>query len=153
MARQTAAEKAAARGPAAGEIGHNKLPKAAYDEFLDRLHVINDRMDEDRATHMADMKKVYDDMAAQTDMPVEVCAGIYKADRREQKAQKKAAKMDSRARQSYERLAEAYGADSPLGQYASRMAKAAGKTAETIKAADVEEGEESEEAAAAKADE
>jgi hypothetical protein len=152
MARQSAAEKKAARQASAGTVGHNQLPKSAYDEFLDRLHVINDRLDEDSATHKADMKKVYDDMAGQLDMPVEVCIGIYKADRREIKAQKKPAKMDSRARSSYLRLAEAYGNDSPLGQYAARMAKAAGATADANKTEDAEEGETAEvaeEAAAA----
>lgn len=143
MARQSAAEKAAARAAAAaGGAGHNLPPRSAYDAFLDRLHIINDRMDEDRATHMADMGKVYDEAAAELDMPKEVIIGIFKADRREQKAQKKAAKMDSRARQSYQRLAEAYGAESPLGQYAARMAKAAGTGADTAKAEDAEESEE-----------
>lgn len=134
MARKSAAAKAAERG---GE-GHNLPPKETYDDFLDRLHVINDRMDEDMGTHRADMLAVYEEMATACDMPKEVAIAIFKADRKEQKAQKKAAKMDTRSRQAYERLAAAYGEDSPLGQYASRMAKAAGANADKAKADDAE---------------
>lgn len=148
MARQSAKEKGQARAAAAALAGpgHNGPPREAVDAFLDRLHIINDRMDEDRATHMSDMGKVYDEMATELDMPKEVVIATFKADRREQKAQKKAAKMDSRARQAYEKLAASYGPESPLGQYAARMAKAAGTTA----AANVaeEQAEQSEEAAA-----
>jgi hypothetical protein len=158
MARKSAAEKAADRkaATAAGGAGHNLPPRADYDAFLDRLHIINDRMDEDRATHMGDINAVYEEAADTLDMPKEVFAAIFKADRKEQKAQKKAAKADTRTRQAYEKVAAAYGDDSPLGQWAGRMAKAAGKVADASKAsdkADEPDAEQSEEAAAAEAEE
>lgn len=136
MARKTAAEKAAER--TAGGAGHNLPPRDTYDAFLDRLHIINDRMEEDNGQHRADMKAIYDEMVQTLDMPIEVVTGIFKADRREQKAQKKAAKMGSREKAAYEKLAAAYGSDSPLGQYAARMATAAGRSADAAKASDTE---------------
>lgn len=152
MARKSAAEKAAERAAsaAAGGAGHNLPPRSAYDAYLDRLHIINDRMDEDRATHMGDINAVYEEAADALDMPKEVFAAIFKADRKEQKAQKKAAKADTRTRQAYEKVAAAYGAESPLGQWAARMAAAAGKVADASKAsdkvtdADAEAGEQAE---------
>lgn len=122
MARKTAAEKAAGRA----DRGHNLPKREDMDAFLDRLHEVNDRLDEDSATHRGDMNSIYEEMASALDMPKEVAAAVYKADRRERKAAKKAAKADQRTRQAYEHVAQAYGSESPLGQWALRMAKASG---------------------------
>lgn len=135
MARKTAAEKAAARG----ERGDNLPKRGEYDAFFDRLHEINDRLDEDSATHRGDMNAIYDEAADSLDMPKEVVAALYKADRKERKAMKKMAKADQRTRESYERAAVAYGPDSPLGQWAAHMAKAAGSSSEADKSEDADD--------------
>lgn len=136
--RKSAAEKAAER---AGR-GANTASPEEMNAFFDRLHEINDRMDEDMGTHRGDMNAVYDEAAVALDMPKEVVAALYKQDRKEQKAAKKFAKADSRTRDAFLRVAQAYGDDSPLGQWAGRMAAAAGTQAAADKAEDAEEGEE-----------
>lgn len=135
MARKTAAEKAAERG----QRGDNLPKRAEYDGYFDRLHEINDRLDEDSATHRGDMNAIYEEGATALDMPKEVFAALYKADRRERKSVKKMAKADQRTRQAFERVAVAYGDESPLGQWAARMAKAAGSAPEADRAEDAEE--------------
>lgn len=137
MARKSAAEKAAERAA----VGHN-LPKASdYDGYFDRLHEINDRLDEDSATHRGDMNSVYEEAATALNMPKEVVAALYKQDRKERKAAKKFAKADQVVREAFQKAADAYGAESPLGQWAGRMAKAAGVSA----AANIAENNETEE--------
>lgn len=119
-ARVSAADKAAARA------ARSNAPTAEeMNEYLDRLHEINDRAEEDNATHMADMGSVYEEAAKELDMPKEAIAAAYKQDRKERKAAKKMAKADSRTRDAMAKIAQAYGDDSPLGQWASRMAAAA----------------------------
>lgn len=122
MARQSAAEKAAARAAA----GHNLPKRSDYDGYFDRLHEINDRLDEDSATHRGDMNVVYDEAATALNIPKEVVAALYKQDRKERKAAKKFAKADQVVREAFQKAADAYGAESPLGQWAGRMAAAAG---------------------------
>lgn len=135
MARRSAAETAAAVAAA----GHN-LPKLAeYNSIFDRLHEVNDRMDNDRATHMGDMNAIYEEGAKALDMPKEIVAALYKQDRKERKAASKFAKADQRTRESFTKVADAYGADSPLGQWARRMANASQATASAAIAEDKDE--------------
>lgn len=146
----TMAARQSAKSKAAERAARLNAPSAAeFDNFLDRLHEINDRMDEDNGTHKADMKSVYDEAAKALDMPVEVVSALFKSDRRERKAQKKMSKADQRVRDSFMKASQAYGDDSPLGQYAKRMADAAGKGIAETRKGDTEEGEA---AAAAKAE-
>lgn len=117
--RPSAAEKAAAR-----EERTNAPAQSEFDDYFDRLHEINDRLDDDSATHRGDMNAVYEEAAKELDMPKEVVAAMFKHDRKERKAQAKAAKSDSRTRQAYAMAAQAYGEESPLGQWCARMAAA-----------------------------
>lgn len=137
MARQTAAEKAAARLKAGGN-----LPSASdFDAVFDRLHDVNDRMDADRATHMGDMNGIYEEAAKALDMPKEIVAALYKQDRKERKQREKAAKGDQKTRESFQKAADSYLAvdpASPLGQWAARMASASQATASARTAEDAE---------------
>lgn len=123
MAKTSAAEKAAARLKAGGN-----LPRADdFNNVFDRLHEVNDRMDGDRATHMGDMNAIYEEAAKSLDMPKEIVAALYKQDRKERKAREKFAKADQRTRESFQKAADSYLAvdpASPLGQWAARMASA-----------------------------
>ena len=140
MARKSAAEKAADRLAAGGN-----LPKAGdYDAIFDRLHEVNDRMDADRATHMGDMNGIYEEAAKELDMPKEIVAALYKQDRKERKAAIKFAKADQRTRESFQKVADAYAPESPLGQWAARMAKASQAGATATIAEDKEDGEDAE---------
>jgi hypothetical protein len=128
MAKQSAAEKAAARLKAGGN-----LPSSAdFDAVFDRLHEVNDRMDGDRATHMGDMNGIYEEAAKALDMPKEIVAALYKQDRKERKAREKFAKADQKTRESFQKAADSYlsvDPASPLGQWAARMASASQATA------------------------
>lgn len=138
--RASAAEKREAR-----EARTNLPTRDEFDSYFDRLHEINDRMDEDRATHMADINAIYEEGAKELDLSKEVFAALFKQDRRERKAQAKAAKADSRTRDGFAKVAAAYGDESPLGQWAARMAKA-GASAEERDEEETEEGGEGGEA-------
>lgn len=137
MARQSAAEKKAARDMA----GHNLPKREDYDGYFDRLHEINDRLDADSAAHRGDMNVIYDEAATALNMPKEVVAALYKNDRKERKAAKKFAKADQVVREAFQKAADAYGSSSPMGQWAARMAAAAG----TAAAANIAENNETEE--------
>lgn len=118
--------RASAADKAADRAARPNAPTAEeMNEYLDRLHEINDRAEEDHATHMADMGAVYEEAAKELDMPKEAVAAAYKQDRKERKAAKKFAKADSRTRDAFSKIAQAYGDESPLGQWAARMASAA----------------------------
>lgn len=132
MAKTSAAEKAAARLKAGGN-----LPSVEeFNNVFDRLHEINDRMDADRATHMGDMNGVYEEAAKALDMPKEIVGALYKQDRKERKAAQKFAKGDQRTRESLQKAADVYIAqdpESPLGKWAARMAKASQAAAAATK--------------------
>lgn len=135
--RASAAEKAAAR-----EARSNAPTAEEFDAFFERLHEINDRLDEDSATHRADMNTVYEEGAKELDLTKEAFIAAYKSDRKQQKEAKKFAKADSRTRDSLLKLAQAYGEESPLGQWAARMADAAGKAPAAAKDEDKDKTDE-----------
>ncbi len=134
MAKKTAAEKAADRLKAGG----NRPQAGDFDKVFDRLHEVNDRMDEDRATHMGDMNGIYEEAAKELDVPKEIIAALYKQDRKERKSAVKFAKADQRTRESFQKAADAYGPESPLGAWAGRMAKASQATAAAAKTEDAD---------------
>lgn len=117
--RATAAEKAETRAART-----NVPTKEEFDTYFERLHEINDRLDEDSATHKGDMNAVYEEASKELDLTKEAIAAAYKEDRKRSKQEKKFAKADSRTRDSLLKLSTAYGEDSPLGEWAKRMADA-----------------------------
>lgn len=131
--RASAADKAAER-----EQRSNAPTQAEFDAYFERLHEINDRMDEDMATHRGDMNAVYEEGAKTLDLTKDAFAAAFKRDRKRVKDEKKFSKADTRTRDSLLKVATAYGEDSPLGQWAMQMAKVAGAGSAADKKADKE---------------
>jgi hypothetical protein len=120
--------KPAAAPPPAGAKQNAPTP-AEMDTYFDRLHEINGRLDELSGELKGDMNSIYDEGAKALGMVKEVFVAAFKEDRRKRKQEAKFAKTDSRTRDSFLLLATTYGEDSPLGQWARRMADAVQVTA------------------------
>ena len=130
-------KRASAKEKAEGREARANAPTVEeFNAYFDRLHEINDRLDEDTATHRGDMNAVYEEGAKELDMTKEAFVAAYKRDRKRIKEEKKFAQADSRTRDSLMKLAQAYGEDSPLGAWAAQMAAVAGAGAKADKTAD-----------------
>lgn len=104
----------------------NGLDPAAVREFLDALHEESDDIEESNATSRGKMGRIYDKACNQLDVSKDAIKFLFGEERRQRKSAAKAAKMDSRARDSLERLAAAMPEQSPMAIWASNMARLAG---------------------------
>lgn len=95
-------------------------------EFFDRIHEITDRMEEDNGTARSDIKGVYDEASDKLGVKKAVLKHLFRKERRARKDDAKEMKMDAREKEGLEKLAQAYGDDSPMGQWAAAAAKRAG---------------------------
>lgn len=82
-------------------------------------------MEEAAASHRAAIGRTYEKACTKLDVSKDALTFVFKEERKARKAAAKAAKMDTRARDSLFKLGQAMG-DSPMGQWATDMAKRAG---------------------------
>lgn len=97
--------------------------------FFDDIHGNLDEMEEANAATRGAINRIYDKACDKLDVSKDALSFLFKEERRQRKAAAKAAKMDTRARDSLEKLSQAMG-DSPMGQWAKEMASRAGTAAE-----------------------
>jgi hypothetical protein len=107
----------------------NGIDPEALREFFDSVHGELDEMEEANATTRGAINRIYDKACDKLDVSKDALSFLFKKERRQRKAAAKAAKMDTRARDSLLKLSQALG-DSPMGQWADEMAKRAGTATE-----------------------
>jgi uncharacterized protein (UPF0335 family) len=115
-----------AENPKPAKEAGNTASKEAIQAFLDRIHTVTDDMEAENAAARSDIKAIYDEAATGLDMDKAALKLIVKKQRSDMKSEKKAKQMDAKQRQTLERCAQAFGADSPMGAYLSDLAAMAG---------------------------
>lgn len=120
-----AAAKKAKRVLKGGGGGINGITEEDVRQYFDQVHEISDEMEEASATSRGAINRVYEKACEKLDVSKDALTFLFKEERRQRKAQAKAAKMDSRARDSLQKLSQAMG-DTPIGQWANEMAQRAG---------------------------
>jgi hypothetical protein len=120
-----AAAKKAKRVLKGGGGGINGITEEDVRQYFDQVHEISDEMEEASATSRGAINRVYERACEKLDVSKDALTFLFKEERRQRKAQAKAAKMDSRARDSLQKLSQAMG-DTPIGIWANEMAQRAG---------------------------
>lgn len=108
----------------------NGIDPALSREFFDKLHKISDEAEETAAASRGEIGRVYDKACDKMDVSKDALTFVFKEERKQRKAAAKAQKMDTRARDSLERLGASLG-DTPMGTWATGMAKLAGTATES----------------------
>lgn len=114
----------------------NGLAPEQVREFFDELHSVHDEAEEDAATARGKVNRIYDKACDKLDISKDALKFVFQEERTQRKKAAKAAKMDTRARDSMERLSAAMPDGSPMAIWANNMAKLAGAKAETAPAAE-----------------
>lgn len=104
----------------------NGIDPVKLREFMDQIHRETDEMEEAGAASRGAIGRIYEKASDKLDVSKDALKFVFKQERGQKKAQAKAAKMDTRARDSLERLGASLG-DTPMGQWATGMAKLAGQ--------------------------
>jgi hypothetical protein len=123
MAAKASAAKPRGKGKSVKEQ-INGIALEDVREYFDEVHEALDEMEESNATTRGEINRVYEKACDKLDVSKDALTFVFKEERRQRKAAARAAKMDTRARDSLERLSQAMG-DSPMGQWAQSMAKRA----------------------------
>lgn len=105
--------------------GVNGITLEDLREYFDEIHELTDGMEEASARARGKINEVYEKASSALDITKEAAVLMFKQERKEKKSEAKARKMDSRSRESLEKLSQAYGEDSPFGEWAARMARIA----------------------------
>lgn len=101
----------------------NALDMKDLREFLDEVHEITDKMETSNARARQNIGKVYERASAALSLTKKAVAGVFRKERQQLKEEMRAQeKGTAEDRDSYLRLATAYGDDSPLGQWAMKVA-------------------------------
>jgi septation ring formation regulator EzrA len=108
----------------------NGLDPDMVREFFDKIHEISDEAEETAAASRGEIGRVYDKACEKLDVSKDALTFVFKEERKQRKAAAKAAKMDTRARDSLERLGASLG-DTPMGKWATGMASLAGSQSGT----------------------
>lgn len=103
----------------------NGLDTDLVRDFFDSIHNELDDIEETNATSRGKIGRIYEKAADKLDVSKEALAFLFKEERSQRKKAQKAAKMDTRSRDSLERLGAAMPPDSPMSIWASNMAKLA----------------------------
>lgn len=117
--------KPAGKKPGAGKSVKdqvNSLDPEKVREYFDQLHGIQDDQGEANATFRGRINRVYDSAADKLDVSKEALKLVYQEERGQRNKEAKAAKADTRTRDSLARFGAALG-DSPLGTWATSLAK------------------------------
>lgn len=125
---KAAASKGNGRGGTKRAPGANGITLDDVREYFDKVHEISDEMEEASAGARGEIGRVYEKACEKLDVSKDALVFMFKEERRQRKAAAKAAKMDTRARDSLQKLSQAFG-DSPMGTWASEMAQRAGTEA------------------------
>lgn len=112
-----------------GATGVNGITLEQVREYFDQVHEITDEMEEASAGSRAEIGRIYEKACTKLDVSKDALVFMFKEERRQRKAAAKAAKMDTRARDSLMKFSQAFG-DSPMGTWASEMANRAGAESE-----------------------
>lgn len=101
----------------------NGLDADQLQEYFDAIQEITDRMEAQNGAARSEIKDVYEKACDATDLPKRVLTHLVALERarirRERKESKKFEKTD---RDAFEMVAEAFGAESPLGAFAKECA-------------------------------
>ena len=100
----------------------NSLDPEKMREYFDNLHGIQDDQDESNATFRGRINRVYDKASEVLDVSKEALKLVYQEERGQRKKEAKAARMDSRSRDSLARFGAVMG-DTPLGNWATSLAQ------------------------------
>ncbi len=122
MAAKKAAKPRVLKG---GGGGINGITNDDVREYFDKVHNISDKMEEASAASRGEINRVYEKACEKLDVSKDALTFLFKEERRQRKAAAKAAKMDTRARDSLQKLSQAMG-DTPIGIWANEMAQRAG---------------------------
>ena len=119
------AQKAkAARKPGAGKSVKdqiNSMDPEKQREAFDKFHAIQDEQDEQNAVFRGRLNRAYDSACKDLDVTKEALKMVYQEERSDRKKAAKAAKMDTRGRDSLARFGATVGGS--LGDWATRMSK------------------------------
>lgn len=117
--------KPAGKKPGSGKSVKDQVNSLDHDsvrDYFDQLHGVHDDMAESNATYRGRINRVYDTAATKLDVSKEALKLVFQEERGQRNKEAKAAKADSRTRDSLARFGAALG-DSPLGQWASSLAQ------------------------------
>lgn len=129
----TKAKPGAGKGRGAGKTIKeqiNGIHPEKRAEFFDKLHQEHDEAEEAAATHRGAINRIYEKGCDTMDVSKDALTFLFKEERAQRKKAAKAAKMDTRARDSLERLAASMPEESPMAKWAAGMAKLAGTATE-----------------------
>lgn len=107
----------------------NGIDNEVLREFFDKIHEVSDEAEESAASSRGAVGRLYEKACDRLDVSKDALVFVFKEERRQRKAAAKSAKMDTRARDSLERLGASLG-DTPMGTWATGMAKLAGTAVE-----------------------
>lgn len=119
------AKKAKPEKPGGGRILKdqiNGLSPLSVREFFDELHSELDDAEETSATSRGKINRIYDKACTKLDVSKEALKLVFQEERGQRKLAAKAAKMDTRSRDSLARFGAALG-DTPLGNWATDLSK------------------------------
>lgn len=100
----------------------NSLDPESVRNYFDQLHGIQDDQAEADATFRGRINRVYDTASTKMDVSKEALKLVYQEERGQRNKAARAAKMDTRSRDSLARFGAALG-DSPLGTWATGLAQ------------------------------
>lgn len=136
MARRASAAKGTKTRKGRVINGVNGITLDDLREYFDEIHDLTDGMEEASARARGKINEVYEKASSDLDITKEAAILMFKQERKERKAEAKVRKMDTRSRESLEKLAQAYGEDSPFGDWAARMARIAASEQARVAAGD-----------------
>lgn len=117
----------------------NALDLADLREYLDEVHTLTDKMESSNARTRQNIGKIYERASAALNLTKKAVAKAFRKERAQVKEEaQEQVKGTAEDRDSYLRIASAYGDDSPIGQWASKLAA---QIVEEGEAAEENEGE------------
>lgn len=112
--------------------GLNGIPPDELRKFFNQIHTITDEMEESNATTRGEIGRVYEKMSDKFEVTKSALMLVFKRERREQKDDAKASKMDRGERDSLQKVAQAIGGTIGdwVANFAAKIPDAASETAE-----------------------
>ncbi len=101
----------------------NGLSPAAVRDYLDELHSEFDDAEEASATSRGKINRIYDKACTKLDVSKDALKLLFKEERSQKKKVAIASKMDTRARDSFERLSATMPEGSPMANWARDILK------------------------------
>jgi hypothetical protein len=103
--------------------GLNGVDPEKLKEIMEQLHDLTDEMESKSAGYRSKIGKVYDSAAEALGVTKVALTEDFKHQRRERKLEEKArTKMDAKDRESFEKLSQAYGPETPMGLFFAKIA-------------------------------